>query len=44
MREGAVESQLGRAVRILALAVFGSLNQLDASQGKGRSRHESGQG
>ena len=44
MREGAVESQLGRAVRILALAVFGSFNQLDASQGKGRSRHESEQG
>jgi RNA polymerase sigma factor (sigma-70 family) len=44
MREGAVESQLGRAVRILALAVFGSFNQLDASQGKGRSHHESEQG
>jgi RNA polymerase sigma factor (sigma-70 family) len=44
MREGAVESQLGRAVRILALAVFGSFNQLGASHGKGRSRHESGQG
>jgi RNA polymerase sigma factor (sigma-70 family) len=44
MREGAVESQLGRAVRILALAVFGSFNQLGASQGKGRSRHESEQG
>ena len=44
MREGAVESQLGRAVRILALAVFGSFNQLDATQGKGRSRHESEQG
>jgi RNA polymerase sigma factor (sigma-70 family) len=44
MREGAVESQLGRAVRILAMAVFGSFNQLDASQGQGRSRHESEQG
>jgi RNA polymerase sigma-70 factor (ECF subfamily) len=44
MREGAVESQLGRAVRVLALAVFGSFNQFDASQGKGRSRHESEQG
>jgi RNA polymerase sigma factor (sigma-70 family) len=44
MREGAVESQLARAVRVLALAVFGSFNQLDALQGKRRSRHESEQG
>jgi RNA polymerase sigma-70 factor (ECF subfamily) len=44
MREGAVESQLGRAVRVLALSVFGSFHPLDAPQGKGRSRHESEQG
>jgi len=44
MGEGAVESQLARAVRVLALAVFGSFNQLDAPQGKRRSCHESEQG
>jgi len=44
MREGAVESQLARAVRALALSVFGPINQVDAAQGKRRPRHESEQG
>jgi len=44
MREGAVESQLARAVRVLASAVFGSFNQVESAQGKGRARHESEQG
>jgi RNA polymerase sigma factor (sigma-70 family) len=44
MREGAVESQLARGLRVLALAVFGSFKQVDARQGKSGSRHESEQG
>jgi RNA polymerase sigma factor (sigma-70 family) len=44
IREGAVESQLARGVRVLALAVFGSFNQVDARQGKSGSRYESEQG
>jgi RNA polymerase sigma factor (sigma-70 family) len=44
MREGAVESQLVRGVRVLALAVFGSANQVDGRQGMQESHHESEQG
>jgi RNA polymerase sigma factor (sigma-70 family) len=44
IREGAVESQLARGLRALALAVFGSFKQVDARQGKSGSRHESEQG
>jgi RNA polymerase sigma factor (sigma-70 family) len=44
MREGAVESRLARAVRVLASAVFGSFNQVEVAQGKGRARHEAEQG
>jgi RNA polymerase sigma factor (sigma-70 family) len=40
LREGAVESQLARGVRALALAVFGSLDCIDRRQERVRSRHE----
>jgi len=43
MMEGAVESQLARGVRVLALAVYGAFNQVDARQGKSGSGYESEQ-
>jgi RNA polymerase sigma factor (sigma-70 family) len=41
LHEGAVESQLARGVRALALAVFGSVASVDARHAKGSSLHES---
>jgi RNA polymerase sigma factor (sigma-70 family) len=41
IHEGAVESQLARGVRILALAVFGSAVSGSAPREKEKSRHES---
>jgi RNA polymerase sigma-70 factor (ECF subfamily) len=42
LHEGAVESQLARGVRALALAVFGSVDSVGPRHDKGESRHESG--
>jgi RNA polymerase sigma-70 factor (ECF subfamily) len=39
--EGAVESQLGRGVRVLALAVFGSIDSGGQGRGKRVPQHES---
>jgi RNA polymerase sigma-70 factor (ECF subfamily) len=39
--EGAVESQLGRGVRVLALAVFGSIDSGGHGRGKRVPQHES---
>lgn len=39
--EGAVESQLARGVRVLALAVFGAAERMDAQQARAETRHES---
>jgi RNA polymerase sigma factor (sigma-70 family) len=41
LHEGAVESQLARGVRVLALAVFGSADGVDARDDGGKSQHES---
>jgi RNA polymerase sigma factor (sigma-70 family) len=41
LHEGAVESQLARGVRVLALAVFGSTVGGDAQHTGGKSQHES---
>jgi len=41
LHEGAVESQLARGVRVLALAVFGSADGVDARQHLRKSQHES---
>ena len=41
LQEGAVESQLARGVRVLALAVFGSTVSVDARHERGESQHES---
>ena len=41
LQEGAVESQLARGVRILALAVFGSADSVGPRHERGESRHES---
>jgi RNA polymerase sigma factor (sigma-70 family) len=40
LHEGAVESQLARGVRVLALAVFGSTDGADARAERGKSQHE----
>lgn len=40
LNEGAVESQLARGVRLLALAVFGSSDRIDARGERGESHHE----
>jgi RNA polymerase sigma factor (sigma-70 family) len=40
LHEGAVESQLARGVRVLALAVFGSADGVDARQYLRKSQHE----
>jgi RNA polymerase sigma factor (sigma-70 family) len=40
LHEGAVESQLARGVRVLALAVFGSADGVDARDDGGKSQHE----
>jgi RNA polymerase sigma factor (sigma-70 family) len=40
LHEGAVESQLARGVRVLALAVFGSADGVDARQDLRNSQHE----
>jgi len=41
LHEGAVESQLARGVRVLALAVFGPADGVDARQHLRKSQHES---
>jgi RNA polymerase sigma factor (sigma-70 family) len=41
LHEGAVESQLARGVRVLALAVFGPPVSADAQHARGRAQHES---
>ena len=41
LHEGAVESQLARGVRILAIAVFGSTDGVDARHERGETQHES---
>ncbi len=41
LHEGAVESQLARGLRVLALAVFGSTVSVDARDERGKSQHES---
>jgi RNA polymerase sigma-70 factor (ECF subfamily) len=40
LHEGAVESQLARGVRVLALAVFGSADGVDARRYPRKSQHE----
>jgi RNA polymerase sigma-70 factor (ECF subfamily) len=40
LHEGAVESQLARGVRVLARAVFGSADGVEARHERGESRHE----
>jgi RNA polymerase sigma factor (sigma-70 family) len=41
LHEGAVESQLARGVRVLALAVFGSPTNVESGQARMGTRHES---
>jgi RNA polymerase sigma factor (sigma-70 family) len=43
LNEGAVESQLARGVRVLALAVFGSADSAEERHEKGGSKHGSAQ-